>query len=92
MLSYKSISRARILAGNIKTTETHNRIFRRCVNVVSQVRHTLAVGIFDSISTTTTHNRILEANLYNCAACQKRFVMPLPTLYKPMIEVQMPLY
>ena len=55
-------------------------------------RHTLAVGIFDSISTTKTHNRVLEVNLYNRVACQQRFVIPLPTFYKPMIEVQMRLY
>ena len=24
--------------------------------------------------------------------CQERFVIPLPTFYKPMIKVQMPLY
>jgi len=52
----------------------------------------LAVGIFDIISTTKTHNRILEVNLYNCVACRQRFVIPLPTFYKPMIEVQMCLY
>ena len=55
-------------------------------------RHTLAVGIFDSISTTKTHNRVLEVNLYNRIACRQRFVIPLPTFYKPMIEVQMRLY
>ena len=48
----------------------------------------MAVGIFDSISTTKTHNRILEVNLYNRVACRQRFVIPLPTFYKPMIEVQ----
>ena len=52
----------------------------------------MAVGIFDSISTTKTHNRVFEVNLYNRVACQQRFVIPLPTFYKPMIEVQMRLY
>ena len=52
----------------------------------------MAVGIFDSISTTKTHNRVLEVNLYNCVACRERFVIPLPTFYKPMIKVQMCLY
>ena len=52
----------------------------------------MAVGIFDNISTTKTHNRILEVKLYNRVACQERFVIPLPTFYKPMIEVQMHLY
>ena len=52
----------------------------------------MAVGIFDSISTTKTHNRVLEVNLYNRVACRQRFVIPLPTFYKPMIEVQMRLY
>jgi len=52
----------------------------------------LTVGIFDSISTTKTHNRVLEVNLYNRVACQQRFVIPLSTFYKPMIEVQMRLY
>ena len=54
----------------------------------------MAVGIYDSISTTKNHNRVLEMNLcvYNCVACRERFVIPLPTFYKPIIEVQMPLY
>jgi len=37
-------------------------------------------------------NRVFEMNLYNRVACRKRFVIPLPTFYKPMIEVQMRLY
>ena len=52
----------------------------------------MAVGIFDSISTTKTHNRVLEVNLYNCVTCRERFMIPLPTFYNPMIEVQMRLY
>ena len=52
----------------------------------------MAVGIFDSISTTKTHNRALEVNLYNRVACRERFMIPVPTFYKPMIEVQMRLY
>ena len=52
----------------------------------------MAVGIFDSINTTKTHNRVFEMNLNNRVACRKRFVIPLPTFYKPMIEVQMRLY
>ena len=52
----------------------------------------MAVGIFDSINTTKTHNRVFEMNLYNRVACRKRFVIPLPTFYKPIIEVQMRLY
>ena len=52
----------------------------------------MAVGIFDSIGTTKTHNRALEVNLYNRIACRERFMIPLPTFYKPMIEVQMCLY
>ena len=47
----------------------------------------MAVRIFDSISRTKTHNHVLEANLYNCVACQELFVIPLPMFYKPMIEV-----
>ena len=43
-------------------------------------------------STTKIHNRILEVNLYNRVACQERFVIPLPTFYKPVIEIQMRLY
>ena len=31
-------------------------------------------------------------NLYNLVAYQERFMIPLPTFYKPMIEVQMRLY
>ena len=35
---YKEYQEPQYLAGSIKTTETHNRIFRRCVNIVSRVR------------------------------------------------------
>ena len=49
----------------------------------------MAVGIFYSIITTKTHNCILEANLHSRVACWERFLIPLPTFYKPMIKVQM---
>ena len=52
----------------------------------------MAVGIFDSISTIKTHNLVLEVNPYNRVACQERFVILKSTFYKPMIEIQMPLY
>jgi len=31
-------------------------------------------------------------NLYNGVAYRERFMIPLPTFYKPMIEVQVRLY
>ena len=39
-------------------------------------KHTLVVGIFDSINTTKTHNRILKVNLYNRVTCQEHFINP----------------
>ena len=55
-------------------------------------RHTSPVGIFDSMRATKTHNCVLEGNQDNHATCWEHFVIPQPTFYKPIIEVQMPLH